>query len=482
MLYLLYLKLTKTLKTMLKEREKVIEKGSVVFQTLLSFVCFHIAIFISQKYIGNVHKNINEYKNVSYLIIPIWYLLLDHLSMGRMLRIKMYSNVFIEYFTIICLGEASIFIFIGIMGFHNISPWTLFIFSCINILVLFSYKMTVYKTMKKLRGKGYNYRQIIIIADKESEYFVDRIIDTKDWGYKIRAIMTDSRTIINRYQNKFTIIPENEPLTNIIDKEVVDEVLFCKSNFNQDKIRSVINLCSEVGITFRIQSELLNIASTRSHISYVNQFPFLTFMNTPNNYLALKMKSLMDYIGAFMIITAISPILLFIAIAIKIDDGGSIFFKQTRVGKNGRLFQCIKFRTMVPNAEALKEKLMEQNEQEGPVFKMKNDPRVTRVGYFLRKTSLDELPQFLNVLKGEMSIVGPRPPLPNEVAEYERWQRRRLSMKPGITCIWQVSGRNNIPFDQWMKMDMQYIDSWSLKLDILLFFRTFKVMVIRDGQ
>jgi len=137
---------------------------------------------------------------------------------------------------------------------------------------------------------------------------------------------------------------------------------------------------------------------------------------------------------------------------------------------------------MVTNAEALKGSLMDQNEQTGPVFKIKNDPRVTRVGRFLRKTSLDELPQFINVLRGEMSVVGPRPPVPAEVEVYERWQRRRLSMKPGITCIWQVSGRNNIPFDQWMKMDMQYIDTWSLKLDFILFIKTLKVMVTGDGH
>ncbi|HHU57440.1 MAG TPA: sugar transferase, partial [Bacteroidales bacterium] len=140
------------------------------------------------------------------------------------------------------------------------------------------------------------------------------------------------------------------------------------------------------------------------------------------------------------------------------------------------------FRTMVVNAEELREELMEQNEMDGPVFKITHDPRVTRVGRFLRKTSLDELPQFFNVLMGEMSVVGPRPPLPDEVREYERWQLRRLSMKPGITCIWQVSGRNNIPFEEWMRMDLEYIDTWSLKLDFVLFLKTIRTMVRGDGK
>jgi len=177
----------------------------------------------------------------------------------------------------------------------------------------------------------------------------------------------------------------------------------------------------------------------------------------------------------------LSPVFFVIAMLIKMD-GGPVFFLQKRMGLNGRRFACIKFRTMVVDAERMQASLMSQNEQEGPVFKIKKDPRITKIGRVLRKTSLDELPQFFNVLQGNMSIVGPRPPIPSEVKLYKRWQTRRLSMKPGITCIWQVSGRNNIPFEQWMKLDMQYIDSWSLKLDFIILLKTIKVVFTGDGQ
>jgi lipopolysaccharide/colanic/teichoic acid biosynthesis glycosyltransferase len=178
----------------------------------------------------------------------------------------------------------------------------------------------------------------------------------------------------------------------------------------------------------------------------------------------------------------ISPLLLIIAVAIKFEDGGSVFFQQERVGLNGRSFPIFKFRTMVARAEVLQAALLGQNEQNGPVFKITNDPRVTRVGWLLRKTSLDELPQFFNVMRGEMSIVGPRPPIRSEVEKYERWQKRRLSMKPGITCIWQVSGRNNIPFEEWMKLDMEYIDNWSFTGDLILVIKTIKVVLIGNGK
>jgi len=175
--------------------------------------------------------------------------------------------------------------------------------------------------------------------------------------------------------------------------------------------------------------------------------------------------------------------LLLIVIAIKLTSKGPVIFKQKRVGLRGREFNIYKFRTMVQDAEKLRPLLEAQNEMDGPVFKIKKDPRITAIGKLLRKTGLDEVPQFFNVLKGDMSLVGPRPPLPGEVAQYQRWQLRRLSMRPGITCIWQIApNRNNITFDEWMKLDLQYIDSWSLKIDFMLLIKTIQTVAKGSGQ
>ena len=170
-----------------------------------------------------------------------------------------------------------------------------------------------------------------------------------------------------------------------------------------------------------------------------------------------------------------------LALAIKLDSPGPVFFRQRRVGLQGRTFDIFKFRSMYLDAEERLESLRAQNEMSGPVFKMKNDPRITRVGRFIRRTSLDEFPQFWNVLRGEMSVVGPRPPLPSEVRQYKRWQRRRLSVKPGITCVWQISGRNNIDFDRWMQLDLEYIDQWSLWNDIQICLKTIPAVLGSRG-
>lgn len=199
-------------------------------------------------------------------------------------------------------------------------------------------------------------------------------------------------------------------------------------------------------------------------------------INKENRLIYNATKRLMDIILSLLGLILVSPIMLIVAILIKLESTGPIIFSQKRVGLNGKEFNMFKFRSMVQNAEELKEKLQKQNEMSGPMFKMKEDPRVTKVGRFIRKTSIDELPQLINVLKGEMSLVGPRPSLPKEVAKFEPWMLERLNVKPGLTCYWQVSGRNNIDFEDWMKLDIKYVKDRNLVLDIKLIFKTFFVL------
>lgn len=187
-------------------------------------------------------------------------------------------------------------------------------------------------------------------------------------------------------------------------------------------------------------------------------------------------KRTLDFMGSFLGLVILSPILLIVAILIKLESKGPAIFSQSRIGLNGKEFKMYKFRSMVQNAEELKEKLAKQNEMSGPMFKMKNDPRVTKVGKFIRKTSIDELPQLLNILKGDMTLVGPRPSLPREVEKFESWMLKRLEVKPGLTCYWQVSGRNNIDFYEWMKLDLKYVNDMGFWLDIKLIFKTVTVL------
>jgi exopolysaccharide biosynthesis polyprenyl glycosylphosphotransferase len=244
-----------------------------------------------------------------------------------------------------------------------------------------------------------------------------------------------------------------------------------------------MNTCKEVGVVFRLSSQLINLSSSPSEINHIDSLPFITYQNKPSNEIALSWKYIFDFAFSLMVILLWMPVFIMIGVMIRLTSKGPVIFKQKRVGLHGREFYIYKFRTMMVDAEKMQAAIMDQNEANGPVFKIKNDPRITKTGKFLRKTSLDELPQFFNVLKGDMSLVGPRPPIMKEVNQYKPWQLRRLSMRPGITCTWQIlPQRNSVSFDDWMKLDLQYIDNWSLQQDFLLTFKTVQAVIKGNGQ
>ncbi len=247
------------------------------------------------------------------------------------------------------------------------------------------------------------------------------------------------------------------------------------------EMQAAIKLCERFGIPFALPAYPFRMDRARPGDTHVASDGYLHFVTHAPARHQQAIKRLFDIIASASALLALLPLLLTVAVLIKLTSRGPVFFKQKRVGLHGKPFEMLKFRSMVFNAEELKDKLEALNEQSGPVFKMMNDPRITRLGRFIRKYSIDELPQLLNVLRGEMSVVGPRPPLPKEVEKYAAWQRRRLSVRPGLTCIWQVSGRNQISFEEWMYLDMQYIDNWTLLTDLRIILKTVPVVIRGSG-
>ncbi len=250
----------------------------------------------------------------------------------------------------------------------------------------------------------------------------------------------------------------------------------------QDSVANAIGLCETLGIDLTIPADLFETRAAHVVVTRIGDVPAISFsVHGHHSRWQLAAKRLFDVLGAFVVLIATTPLWLATALAIKLDSRGPIFFVQPRCGRYGRVFPFLKFRTMVMDAETRKDALSAFNERSGPVFKMERDPRVTRVGRILRKYSIDELPQLLNVLAGHMSMVGPRPPVPGEVERYELDHRGRLSMRPGITCLWQVSGRNQIEFEDWVKLDIEYVERWSLLLDFQILLATVPAVVSGRG-
>jgi exopolysaccharide biosynthesis polyprenyl glycosylphosphotransferase len=280
---------------------------------------------------------------------------------------------------------------------------------------------------------------------------------------------------------EFPILGSIEDLKKIVEDEVIDEVIFTVPIDDMPKCEQYISWCEEVGVAVHMKLDFIKTVVARTYPTNWDGLPMLTISATPQDPLRLLIKRTIDVAIASIALLVLSPVLIISAMLVKLTSKGPLIFKQRRVGLNGRQFMLYKFRSMYSDAEERKKELEALNEASGPVFKIRHDPRITPVGRSMRKYSIDELPQLWNVLRGDMSLVGPRPPVPEEVTKYERWQRRRLSMKPGITCLWQVSGRSQIGFEEWMQLDLEYIDNWSLKLDAVILLRTMPAVILARG-
>jgi exopolysaccharide biosynthesis polyprenyl glycosylphosphotransferase len=468
---------------MIREREDL---GSRLFGvlitalTLIAFFAAYLSIYLNS---SSEMKYDSHYFTVVLLIIPIWYYGIRKTNLTRFYGVKDFSIIFLESGLFILSATGILAALSILFKLNNIDLSIFLVFALIDFVLLTLLISFAYLYHRSLMKKGMNARNVIVVADDNSVDFVEGLFVHKEWGYQVMAIISESELIYEIFGSRVKIIEESKNLPNLIKNMVVDEVLYCRNDINQNEIRSLIYACEEIGVIFRLQTAFFKMPSTKAHLSYYDELPFLTFINTPTNKLTHQWKFVVDMLASFFIILIWSPVLALIALTIKVTSKGPVIFKQKRVGLRGREFNIYKFRTMVQDAEKLKVLLEKQNEMDGPVFKIKNDPRITKIGKLLRKTGLDEVPQFFNVLKGDMSLVGPRPPLPSEVEQYERWQLRRLSMRPGITCIWQIApNRNSISFEEWMKLDLQYIDTWSLKIDFILLIRTIKTVARGSGQ
>ncbi len=267
----------------------------------------------------------------------------------------------------------------------------------------------------------------------------------------------------------------------ILQNHVVDEVVFAVNLQELARLESVMRHCADLGIRTRVQLEFLPPAYSRIYLENFREVQLLSLSSAPDSELRLFFKRVFDVVLSFASLLFLFPLLLTIAAMIRITSPGPVLFQQTRCGLGGRRFTLYKFRSMINNAEQMRAELHQLNELDGPVFKISEDPRITPVGRWLRRFSLDELPQLWNVFRGDMSFVGPRPAVPEEVEQYEDWQRRRLRMRPGLTCIWVLEGRSHVDFNRWMQLDLKYIDNWSLWLDAKIFLRTIPIVLSGRG-
>ncbi len=466
-------------------REHLDSLRRLLFVAYISLVvfCYHTALYIESQIQSNPF-NYDRFDEFLPIILIIWGFVLYNARDCYSFRSK---SIFQVARTAIraSLFASSVYVlyifFIGYSQYSKLQTATFLILSMFSILAM---RLSIHMLLEYIRSRGFNYQTVIVVGrGRRAKAFADRIFTNQQWGYKITGFLfsgVNNPSALWSYRD-VPAIGNLSNLPEIIKSQQVDWIVFAVENAELSKIEQAVKVCDEMGTRAAVLTDLYPSRYADKRIEEFFDSPVLLFDSLPNRGFSLVVKEVIDKVLALSGIVIVSPLLVITSIIIKVFSKGSILYKQERLGINGRKFEMYKFRTMIPDADSIKDDLSEKNEMDGPVFKLKEDPRVTPVGRLLRKTSIDELPQLINVLKGDMSLVGPRPPLSNEVVQYDPWQRRRLSMKPGITCLWQIGGRNNISFKKWMELDLKYIDNWSLWLDTKILAKTIPAVLSRKG-
>lgn len=330
-----------------------------------------------------------------------------------------------------------------------------------------------------LRRRGIGLKQVVIVgAGSLGRRIMQSFVAQPGLGYQVVGFVDDGR---GEDIGRFQALGPVAALPRVMNERTIDEVIVALPSASHAEVIRIIEYCARQGVNFRLVPDFYELSLDRVDVAYLHGVPLIGLREPSLSGLNRVLKRASDVVFAAAALTLLSPLLLAVAAAIKLDSPGPVLFKQLRVGRGGRQFWFYKFRSMRADAEEEFWRLMELNEASGPIFKMRRDPRVTKVGRIIRRASIDELPQLINVLQGDMSVVGPRPPIPREVERYEDWHLRRLSVSPGITGLWQVSGRSELSFDEMVLLDLWYIENWSLGLDLKILLRTIPAVLLEHG-
>ncbi len=433
---------------------------------------------------GEVLAPVTKYYILLIVGLPVFNL--SWSAFGTYDRSRIFSSLklfqsFITSSVITFFGIAAVLFLLKL----DLSRVVIILFCGITALSLSAGRYLMRWFLRSWKGSGRNLRNVIIVGSgDQGQKIREELLKRPELGIHFVGFAELSEVenhtpTVRKGEKSFVGAHELEAA---LQRYAVDEVIFTDVRSNFDLVESMIIICTEQGVRTSLAADLFSVGIAKSEVSYFAGTPLIHYHTPPGDMWELNLKRGLDLALSIILLIIFSPLFLLIAIGIRVMSPGPVIFKQRRVGLNGRLFSMYKFRSMKVGAESELQDLIDKNEMDGPVFKLQDDPRITNFGKFLRRFSLDELPQLFNVFRGDMSMVGPRPPVLGEVNQYARRYRRRLSMRPGLTCIWQVSGRNEIKdFDTWMKLDLEYIDNWSLLMDLKILFKTIPAVVFGYG-
>ena len=414
----------------------------------------------------------------------LWVIIFNRLGVYSFQRFTSLWKEFTNVVKTTFIGVCAFFATLYFLRFGQIPRTYIISFTFVNLLFLALEKATLFYVAKELRKRGISRKRILIIGNGDmTREFVEVVHNNIEWGLDIVGIVRSAAESNACDSPGAKILGTYEDIESLLHNNIIDEIMVCVPIDQFGLIRKVVECCEQEGVQIRFNSGFFGKLVKRVRVDNAYGMSIVSLMATTDDELRQYIKRLMDIVVSSVMLIVLTPLLLIIAVLIKATSKGPLFYQWNVVGLNKKPFKSGKFRTMVQKADQMKADLLDRNEMDGPVFKIKNDPRVTKIGKVLRKFSLDELPQLWSVFKGDMSLVGPRPAGPHELERYDSWHRRKLSVKPGLTCLWQVKGRNRVSsFDEWVRLDLEYIENWSLGLDLKILLKTIPVVIRGTGS
>jgi exopolysaccharide biosynthesis polyprenyl glycosylphosphotransferase len=418
------------------------------------------------------------------LLLVVWHVTLSSIGLYRLTRLRPRREELREIVQAVVIASLALLAAAQLGAWQTINLRAVLCFGVVSLMLVSGSRLGQQKVLRTLRRRGHNARTLLLVGGgPRGRRFAARLSERPDLGYRLIGYVDDGGAPGHEQLQGTPWLGTIDDLARVVAAEVIDEVVIAlpvKSHY--ERMEAIIALLEEQGITIHVVSDFFRRRLARCQPAELEDLPLVSLQSAPPLGWHTEVKRAFDFVVAAALLALLLPLFALVALIIKLDSKGPVFFVQERMGYNKRRFRLFKFRTMVVDAEAKLKEIEHLNEKEGPIFKIKHDPRITRVGGWLRRTSVDELPQLINVILGDLSLVGPRPlSIRDALGLREDWQKRRFSVKPGITGLWQVSGRSNLTFRQWMLLDLEYIDRWSLSLDLKILLRTIPVVISGEG-
>lgn len=469
---------------MIRKHQGLLNIINCIMDAGLVFCAYLLAVWLRLGVLANAQLSMHELLEPQYMVGALLYacaLCILYIVL-RLYGSFRFQNFWQEIFTLAtanAIGTMAIGTGLYLFRMVDFSRLTLAMFYVISTALVISKRVVLRSILEHYRSLGYNTRTLLVVGGGEHACgYMQHIRENPQYGYRLLGYVATAPTD----KTKETYLGDYDAFHQKMTTRTVDQVVFCMRRTETEAMGAMIAACGRYGAKASVIPDYNEFIPSRPTVELAGDYKLVNVRRTPDKGPVWAfVKRTMDIVGVVIGLVLASPIMLVTAIAVKRCDGGPAIFGQERVGKNGKTFRMYKFRSMYQDAEDRLAELQKYNEVDGPAFKMANDPRITPVGRFIRKTSIDELPQLINILKGDMSIVGPRPPIPREVEQYTDWDWGRLAVKPGLTCYWQISGRSNLSFEEWMKLDLKYVEEQGLSTDLKIILKTVGVVFRGDG-